>query len=158
MKTSKAMQAIVGKIASKHGVDISQPGAYLKLEMPGYQPLSMECIGTHQVAVMHTFIQEGDVMRDPEIVFFTGYPEWVAIAVTQDPVGVYREYAELSEEGETILRYQRRGQAELAAFANTFARNIAAQGWWQRGQVVRLLHAGNDDDPECTGGQEPMCC
>jgi len=140
MKTSKSMQTIIEKIAAKHGVDLSTVGAYLKLEMDGYLPLHIEIVWPHQVAIAHTFIQEGDVMRDPEVICFTGDPTlgWVPITITQDPVGVYREYADLDEDGARIIRYLRRGQAELTAFVNTFARNIVAQKWLQHGQAVSI--------------------
>ncbi|WP_394801013.1 DUF6908 domain-containing protein [Niabella ginsengisoli] len=51
---------------------------YVKLHADGYMPLSFECIGqlscSHGTAkmysLMHTFTQNGDLMRDPEICFF----------------------------------------------------------------------------------------
>ena len=41
-----------------------------------------------QVVVGHYFIQNGDVMADPEIVF--DYATWNPLELTQHPVGVYR--------------------------------------------------------------------
>lgn len=140
MQTCPVMQRIVTRITAFHGVDITTPGAYLKLEMAGALPLHLEHIGRHQVAVSHTFLQHGDVMRDPEVVFFIGAGPWVPISITQDPVGSSREYAELSDDGARIIRLAPRGQAELASFATLFARNLAAQGWLTAGRAVRIVH------------------
>ena len=152
MRTSKPMQAIMTKIAGKYRVELSIVGAYLKLEQAGYQPLHLEVIGRNLVAVSHTFIQNGDVMRDPEIVFFTGTGEWTPISVTQDPLGVYREYAEVSEDGREVISRNPRGQADLSFFANQFALNIRAQQWHIYGNAVKIVH-GHDDAGDSEGEQ-----
>ena len=69
-----------------------------KYELEGYQPLSIEVLppsmcpaGVPAVAVAHTFVQNGDLMYDPEIVFAVGQTEaWLAYEITQHPVGRYR--------------------------------------------------------------------
>jgi hypothetical protein len=129
MNTAPAMQRTITELARRFGVDVSQPGAYLRLELGGYMPLSIECTGPHQVAVAHSFVQEGDLMVDPEIVFFTGYKAWVPVEITQAPLGLYRRYATLNLEASAIAAFIPEGVAEVARFANHWAKKLQAQGW-----------------------------
>jgi len=59
----------------------------VRLKNPPYQNLVIECHGDGRVCVGHYFIQNGDVMYDPEIVF--QLPDWLAAEITQHPMGVY---------------------------------------------------------------------
>lgn len=56
-------------------------------ESTALMPLIIEVVG-REVAVCHTFVQQGDVMRDPEIVF--DGRSWLAVGITQDPIGHYQ--------------------------------------------------------------------
>ena len=134
MKTATLMQHTITGLAEKFEVDLTQPGAALQLELDGFMPLSLECIGPSQVAVCHFFMQEGDLMADPEIVFFTGYKEWVPVEITQAPLGVWRRYAELCADASAISKLNPSGVAELADFANQWARNLREQGWLKAGR------------------------
>ncbi len=134
MKTCPKMQLIIQQIAQKHGIDLTQPEANIRLDMPNFDRLCIEVISKNQVAVAHYFEQQGDLMADPEIVFFTGYDTWVPIEITQAPVGVYRHLAELSPDSSTIARASIRGMQEVGSFAETWARNIKHQGWLEDGQ------------------------
>lgn len=129
MKTSKSMQATVTKIAELHGIDLTKVGSYVRLEQKGYQPLNIEVIGQNEVAVSHTYIQNGDVMRDPEMTFSTEYGDngWAATSWRNDGVGVNRQACRM--QNGHITRFFPREQKEQTTFANMWARNIKAQGW-----------------------------
>ncbi|GHV11318.1 hypothetical protein FACS1894219_02270 [Clostridia bacterium] len=43
--------------------------SYMKLESPGFEPLSLEWIFGDRISVMQTYVQEGDLMYDPMIEF-----------------------------------------------------------------------------------------
>jgi hypothetical protein len=116
MKTSKAMQSIITKIAEKHGLDLTASEAHLRLEQPAYMPLVIEKIGRHLVSVAHYFTQNGDAIADPDVVFFTGYGEWVAIEIQQ--VLGFQRVATLNDDGTTIKAVNLRGQADVASFTN----------------------------------------
>lgn len=129
MKPSKTFQAIITKLAAKHGLDLTTVGSHLRLTMPNYQPLTIEVIGEHQVAVAHTYRQHGDVMFDPEMVFYTGYGGngWLAIRWRNDGVHVDQVSVVLSDG--VPARYSPRMQADHAAFAAMWARNLKVQNW-----------------------------
>jgi hypothetical protein len=150
VKTVPSMAEVVLALARKHDVDFDRVGAHLKLSLgAGWDPLSVERIGAGEVAVSHTFVQNGDVVFDPEITFFTGYGDdaWVPTSITQPPVllvgqdgservlGGYRCVAWVR--GGELADADVAGVAELAEFAEMWARNIRAQGWLERGEVVR---------------------
>lgn len=133
MRTSKAMQEIVGKIAEQHGLALDKTGARLRLEMEGFDRLVVERIADNQVYVAHHFDQNGDVVPDPAIVFFTGAGDWAPIEVVQ-VLGGRRVYARLTEDGKDVVVANPALQADLAEFADMWANNIAAQGWLEHSQ------------------------
>ena len=79
-----------------------------------YMRLVIEVVGKEQVSVAHYYTQNGDAMRDPEIVFGV---HWLPIEITQDPVGIYRR----SDPG-----YYLRG---VVGLAHMWAMNIRQQGF-----------------------------
>ena len=48
---------------------MNQKYSYLKLESPGFEPLSLEWIFGDRISVMHTYTLNGDLMYDPMIEF-----------------------------------------------------------------------------------------
>jgi hypothetical protein len=136
MKTSPKMQRVIEQLAKQHGRDLSQDEAHLRLEMPGFDRLVIENIGLRRISVAHYCEMNGDLLADPDVVFFTGYGVWVPIEITQC-IGIYRRYADLDKAGQTIERLDVRGQAELAAFAEQWAQNVLDQGWLERGRASR---------------------
>ena len=134
MKTSPKMQSVIEQLAKQHGLDLSQAEAHLRLEMPGFDRLLIENIGCQCVSVAHYYEQNGDLVADPDVVFFTGYGAWVPIEITQ-VMGVYRRCAELDEAGREIERVNLQGVASLASFTEEWAQNIADQGWLKRASV-----------------------
>ena len=138
MKTCPRMQKIITRLAKKHGLDLAAHQAHLRLENGPFMPLVIEKIGRHLVSVTHYFVQNGDQVADPDVVFFSGYGPWVPIEITQVYPGGYRCYAELSADGNEIDRINRRGQADLARFVEgSWARNLKGQGWLERGQRLQ---------------------
>ncbi|MFQ5858413.1 MAG: hypothetical protein ACE5LU_22660 [Anaerolineae bacterium] len=164
MKTCPRMQKIVTKLAKKHGLDLTADQAHLRLDMPSFDRLVIEKVGKYQVSVAHYFEQHGDLVADPEIVFFTGYKEWVPIEITQVISG-WRQVAKLSKDGKNIAGFNRRAQADVAMFAETWARNIESQGWLERGKKWEDHNPGGLVRPdwdtlmrwEAEGGCEAAC-
>lgn len=88
---------------------------HLKLTNGNYQPLVIEVTHEGYVSLMHYYIQEGDVMRDPEIVFNPA--TWYGIEITQD----------------MFARYQRLRPNQyspgIEELARVWAKNLREQGW-----------------------------
>ena len=129
------MQKIITAIAEKYDLDLNASESHLRLEQPGYMPLVIEKIGKHLVSVAHYYTQEGDLMADPEIVYFTCYQEWVPIQITQAPWGCW-DVAVLSSEGTEVKSFNPQKQADLAAFSDEWAENIFAQNWLDAKLVI----------------------
>jgi hypothetical protein len=128
MKTTKHMAQIITRIAQQAGLDLNRIGAHARIENPPYMPLSIEVIGKNLVSVAHYFEQNGDLVPDPDAVYFTGYGVengWVPVYL-QMAIGTFYE-ASWVEDGE-ITRFDLREQAEQASFANMWARNLQEQG------------------------------
>jgi hypothetical protein len=120
------MEVVVHAILERFGVADTFAHAaefHLQLDHMPYLPLVIE---RHQneAVVMHTFIQNGDLMSDPALTF--SLPDWSPTSITQDPVGVYRRVHIMVNGRLTI---NPRLLHELELFAQMWARNLRAQGF-----------------------------
>ena len=132
MKTSPKMQRVMTQLVDKHGVKLTQVEAHLHLELACYEPLVIETIGPQQVSVAHYFEQNGDLVSDPDVVFFTGYRAWVPIEITHNYGRTFR-YATLNQDCSQLCTMNLAQQASLAAFTEQWARNLMDQGWLAHG-------------------------
>lgn len=98
---------------------------HLSIENVPYMRLVVEVVAPGEVSVAHYYSQNGDAMRDPEIVFNS---RWLPVEITQDPVGIYRR----ADPG-----YYLRGVQELARM---WATNIRHQGFVKRGTFSSGTH------------------
>ena len=99
-------------------------GFYVKFKNPPYQPLTIEQIYQGHVSISHTYIQNGDVMRDPEIVL--NKDNWYGFEITQDPLGRFQSIPEgkYSKGIERLLR--------------TWAMNLRYQGWVTDAEIITI--------------------
>ncbi|HEY7157037.1 MAG TPA: hypothetical protein VH575_23915 [Gemmataceae bacterium] len=104
----------------------------IRLEVPGFMRLVIEYIGSgtrggELVSVAHYGEQNGDLMRDPEIVFEVVAGAWHPVSIQMDYTGSYREAVFVGEGGKVYVR-----QAEvrdIQAFARVWDRNLKHQGF-----------------------------
>lgn len=147
MKTCPKMKEIIGKLCEKHGIDLSQQRAHIRLDMPGFDRLCIERISGNAVSVAHYFEMNGDLVAEPDIVFFIdaqGY--WIPVEITQSMTGWHR-VVEFNEDGTKIARFQRERQADIAEFAEVWAQNIVDQAWLTNATRHVYEHEqGADDD------------
>lgn len=109
---------------------------YLKLSNnETFMPVVVERVGSiivgkqscELISVAHYGKQNGDLMRDPEIVFIRDdhgnyYPE----SIIQDYAGVYRTAVTCDDEGKAVS-YKPRQQREIAEFTGMWMENIRQQ-------------------------------
>jgi hypothetical protein len=132
MKPSKPIQTIIAAIAAKHGLDLQAASSHLRLEQASYEPLVIEKVGCNRVSVAHYYVQNGDPIADPDIVFWIG-PDclWYPFEISQMPV--FRNqpytmtYVEFDDQGQPV-RYYTRFQHDLATFCNTWAAKYQRSG------------------------------
>ena len=119
----------------------------VRIIVPGYMPLSVEEIGVSQdgrrlVSLCHYGEQNGDLMRDPDIVFlFYNLPEGVAA----EPVSFRNDYLGLSQE---VYRYDETGRRthvvsslkqDLKEFARAWFVTLRDQGFFAPTAVREIL-------------------
>ncbi len=83
----------------------------------------------------HYFEQNGDLVADPDIVFFLDEAGWIPIEITQ--VFGYQRVAFLRADGERIIAALPDDQVAVAIFADDWASNVEHQGWLTHGTVTR---------------------
>jgi len=91
---SQKMKEVVTEILKKWDLleaFENAPGGrfHLKIKNPPYMDLVIEKVDSKQVSVAHYGEMNGDLMRDPEVVF--RLPDWTPLYIQQDYLGVYRE-------------------------------------------------------------------
>lgn len=121
---------------------------YRQFTSGGFMPLTMEqitgaeCISTpygagQRYSLYHHYLQNGDVMRDPEMVFIVidhrkDVKEYALAAVypqlyRQDGLGIYEE--SITIENNRLTTYKPARQAAHCSFANQWLKNIKWQGF-----------------------------
>jgi len=122
----------IRKIIAELGDIDEWAGGHTRIPNDPYMPLLIEHLGKGPaggdlIAVSHTYVQNGDLMRDPEIVFLVTGDEWMPVSYRNDSLGVYQE-SMVIEDGQ--VRYVRPMLLrDLKSFARDWDRNIKAQGF-----------------------------
>jgi hypothetical protein len=119
----------------------------VRITVPGYMPLSVEEIGSsgdgHRlVSLCHYGEQNGDLMRDPDIVFlFHKLPD----SATAEPVSFRNDYLGIVQD---VYRYDEAGRRthvlltlkqELKEFAESWFANLKDQGFFASTAVREIL-------------------
>ncbi|HEY9259495.1 DUF6908 domain-containing protein [Chitinophaga sp.] len=119
---------------------------HFKIYHEPYMPLSFEKLysgiktpwGAGTVySLSHSFVQNGDLMRDPEICFIVvdnreQPDDWQLIGIypqliQQDTMGLYKECVII--EDFTVTRYHPKWQNDICNLANLWLKNIKDQGF-----------------------------
>jgi hypothetical protein len=113
----------------------------LKIEVEGFMPLCIEAIGRGPrggllISVMHTYLQNGDVMRDPdvEVEVIPGTDDWLPCSFRQDGLGLLREA--ISTEG-GVLQFHHGLVADIKRFLKVWDRNLREQGFVDAARHLR---------------------
>jgi hypothetical protein len=104
----------------------------IRLQVPGFMRLVIEHVGTgprggELVSVAHYGEQNGDLMRDPEIVFEVAAGQWHPVSIQQDYLGSYREAVFVGDDDRVYVRPAE--ARDIQAFARIWDRNIRVQGF-----------------------------
>ena len=140
------MKTVQKIIDSFGGLDwLRQEENYIKIKLASraMMPLVIEYIGDWQgkphfpmISVAHYYTQNGDQMRDPEMVFFLDMsapvpgipPAWTPISYQQDNMGIYNQVYDLGENGD-IKRIRVKLISELTSFSKSWDMQIKAHGY-----------------------------
>ena len=118
---------------------LSKKYQYLHLESDGFEPLSLEWLSGGELSMMHTYEQNGDLMRDPDMVLRINTEEQTiqAASFEQSSLGLYQEV--FTEAGCDMKLMK-----ELDDFLSQWLSNIAVQGY----APVRAIEAVNGEEQE----------
>ena len=107
---------------------------YLSMEAgEAMMPLHLEWIDTDVIAVSHTYTQNGDLMRDPEMTFRVDREKGTLEPLTFRQDGSIQIYQEVyPEPGKWIPKLHR----DLNTFAQQWLKNISEQGYHKREAVM----------------------
>ncbi len=90
----------------------------------GFMPVHIERIGKWDYSIAHYGKQNGDLMRDPEVVFHVDHGKIYPIYWRNDYVGLEQFSAVLKND---IWEVKPKMQADHKNFANTWLKNIKEQ-------------------------------
>ena len=107
---------------------------YLELESgPSMMPLHLEWIGADELAISHTYIQNGDVMRDPEMTFRIDREKGTLMPLTFQQDGSIQLYQEVYPKPGM---WRPKLSKDLSRFAQQWFKNISEQRYHKREAVV----------------------
>ena len=106
----------------------------ISLRVPGFMPLSVETVGKGPrggplLSVMPHYEQNGDLMRDPDLVveLIPQVDWWLPVSFQQDNPGIYQEAVRLDDRGRLVTHS--RLVDSLKAFMAEWDRNLGEQGF-----------------------------
>ena len=119
---------------------------YIRIENGGYMQLVIERLGEGPsgypvVSVAHTYIQEGDVMYDPEMTFEVNWEYrdesdgWGPITYRQDNLGMHQT-AQWRDANTGQVMIAPRLVRDLKSFARTWNKNLREQGFLTAARAV----------------------
>ena len=125
---------------AKNLLDLLGEAQALRIISDGFMPLSIEDIGKtpegyRQISLCHYGEQNGDLMRDPDMVFDLITHEELIVA---EPISFRNDYMGINQE---VYCYDDQGKRthvnpslkkELKSFATTWFRNLRAQGFFDK--------------------------
>lgn len=134
MKPSPTMQRMITQLAAKHGVDLAEPGRYLRLALPDHPiHLIIETTEDRQVMV-GCYDGNGTEDADPSMRFDPDYPVgWVPVDLLYSPQEwvAFRQQAGWSIDPDDV---------NLADLTEYWARRLLEQGWLLQGEKQEEPH------------------
>jgi len=107
-------------------------GDYKKVVNEPYMALNMDVLDDNQygrvISIAHNYVQNGDVMADPDMQVLISFKKQTAQAMTfqNDGMGVYQECL-FFENGKLLVRMKL--LKELNRFLDTWTKNLVDQGF-----------------------------
>jgi len=107
---------------------LKKEDGYMELKSKGFMDLNVDRLDEDRIAMAHNYIQNGDVMADPDMEIRIDVKRKVAEALTfqQDSLGIYQVvYPEPGKVNPMLKK-------ELNLFLNYWLDNLEKQGFYKR--------------------------
>ena len=127
IKVNRQAKSVLDKLTQ--GLD--EPGDHRQIDnAPGaFMSVHIEHIGMCTLGAMfsvaHYYEQNGDLVKDPDMVFVRSKDGYYPIEFQQDNLAIYQ--CAVTWEGDKIKAYSQKMQKDMASFASSWMRNIKAQ-------------------------------
>jgi len=107
--------------------EVFQKYGFLKLKAPGFMDLNVDILLGNRFSLAHNYIQNGDVIADPDMEIEVNFEMQTAEALSyQDYIGYQAVYL-FNEKGEKVSFYPRI-KKDLNIFLSQWLTNIKNQG------------------------------
>ena len=110
------------------GVDAEHPAKHINNNL-AYMKVSVDFVADtphgKMYAIAHNFVQNGDLMADPDMQFIVMKGFVVPMTYQLDALGVFTEAAFIDENNQ--FKFRPKAQADITLFANTWMKNIHQQ-------------------------------
>jgi len=119
-------------------------GGYRKVVNEPYMALSMDVLDDNQygriISISHTFLQNNDVMADPDMQVLISFKKESAQAMTfqNDCVGIYQECLFFDDNGKLLVRMKL--LKELNQFLDMWTKNLIDQGFVEAAKEQEAAH------------------
>jgi len=130
----KSISQVAEKVMYKLIDGLMQGNSHKKIDNSEsiFMPVVVELIGENymglEYSVAHYYRQNGDSMADPEMIFWKGQDgHFYPVYYKQDGLGIEQISAGINPENEQSFMVNQKLQAQHAAFANTWMKNIKYQ-------------------------------
>jgi len=105
---------------------------YVKLESDGFMPLSIDRLWTDEdgavrISMAHNYIQNGDVMADPDMEIMVYPDRQMAEAMTFQMPNIFQQVYMVNDAGQKMVDLK--AKRELNNFLKMWLRNIKRQGF-----------------------------
>lgn len=123
---------------------------YIRFESDVFEPLYIERISENEIAIAHTYVENGDLFLDPEVTFHIDeeHRRLYPLSYEQNAVGFYERV--LNETTEGILQPDPIQEREINLFCTAWFQNLR----WQEHQPTRGLKQLDTGDLEYTFSEE----
>jgi len=125
---NKQAKSIMDKLTQ----GLNEPGDHREIDnaQGAFMSVHVEQVGNCDLgqlfSIAHYYAQNGDLMKDPDMVFLKGADgNYYPIEFQQDNLGIYQCAVEW--EGGRINGYRQKIQKDMAVFAGTWMKNIRSQ-------------------------------
>ena len=154
----EATMPSINRILRNRDVRDRIPEFAWKICVPNFMPLSIEWIGEgprglSMISVMHTYTQQGDMMRDPDVEMECQWDshsnKWrfFPVSYRQDGLGLNRVYVKASEKPGGYMIAKKQVQ-DLCSLCWSWSSNLNQQGFVEASLLPNWLTSTPEQDNE----------
>jgi hypothetical protein len=120
-----AMARVITEYAEVAGMDMNSNDGIMRIDNEPFERLCIEKIDTNVISVSHYFEQNGDLVPDPDMVFFILDSYWYPVSFQNQLT--YQESMEYDNDGQIVEILE--NIRSMISFTDTWADIISSQGY-----------------------------